>query len=206
MINHYPTLIKAIGKINLLQKRRCLPILVSIDGGSGAGKSTLASVMANKLDAIIIPIDDFFSGNIPEDKWDKFTTKEKLENVFDWQRLRNFVLKPLLNSKPAKWQSLDFELGIQSDGTYKLKSEFTYRNPAKVILLEGAYSSSPKLIDLVDLSILIDVDIKKRYFQLELRESREFLEKWHQRWDDVEKYYYSRIRPKSSYDLILKFE
>ncbi len=197
---------KVIEKIKQLQAKKTFPVVVSIDGGSGSGKTTLAALIVEELDAVVIPTDDFFSGNIPEDNWGKFTIEEKLDKVLDWQRLRNSVIKPLLNSEPIRWQALDFELGIQPNGTYKLKSDYSVRKPAKVILLEGAYSFSPKLSDLVDMSVLMDVDIEKRHSRLSAREPKEFLEKWPCTWDAVEKYYYSEIRPKSSYDLVVKFD
>lgn len=206
MNKSHSTFKKAIKKIKLLKTKKHKPVLIAIDGGSGAGKSTFAAAIVDELGAVLIPIDDFFSGHIPDAKWGDFTIEEKLNKVFDWQSLRNSVLAPLLNSKPAKWHPIDFECGIRSDGTYKLKSEYTARNPAKIILLEGAYSFGPKLADLVDISILVDVEIKKRHSRLAAREPKEFLDKWHQRWDEVEKYYFSKIRPKNSYDLIVKYD
>lgn len=120
--------------------------------------------------------------------------------------MRNTVIKPLLASKSVKWQSLDFEQGIQSDGTYKLKSDYSSRNPAKIILLEGAYSFSPKLEDLIDISVLLDVEIKKRHERLSLREEKKFLKKRHQIRDDVEEYYFTKIRSKVSFSIIVKFD
>ena len=46
------------------------PILVTLDGGSGAGKSTIASRLAQELDCVIVPLDDFYAANIPDWEWD----------------------------------------------------------------------------------------------------------------------------------------
>ena len=206
MNKQYPAFEEIVKKIKLLQAKKHTPILIAIDGGSGAGKTTLAALIVKELDAVLIPIDDFFAGHIADDKWDDFTIEEKLDKVFDWQYLRNSAIIPLLDSKPAKWHSIDFELGILPDGTYKLKSDHTVKNPAKIILLEGAYSFGPKIADLVDMAILVDVDIEKRHSRLAAREPKEFLDKWHQRWDDVEKHYFSKIRPKNLYDLVVNYD
>jgi para-aminobenzoate synthetase len=129
-------------QISLLPK----PLIMAIDGGSGSGKTTIAKEIADTFNAIIIPLDDFFSANIPDSKWNDFTIEEKLGKVFDWDRLRKSALDPLLLGKQASWQAFDFESGIQNDGTYKMKQEFVTRKSVDVIVLEGTYSSSPRLL------------------------------------------------------------
>ena len=39
--------------------------------------------------------------------------------------------------------------------------------------------------------------------RLAAREDKGFLERWHARWDAVEEYYFTRVRPRSSYDLVV---
>jgi uridine kinase len=60
--------------------------------------------------------------------------------------------------------------------------------PAPTILVEGAYSASPPLRDLVDLAVLVDVQNKTRRLRTAVRERdrTEFLAKWHAIWDEVE--------------------
>lgn len=94
------------------------------------------------------------------------STKEKLDKVRKRDYLRNKVLNPILAGKSVRWKSLDFERGIQPDGTYGVKSTYSVRKSSKIILLEGAYSFSNQLADLVDISILIDLEIKERHTRL----------------------------------------
>ena len=188
----------------LTEKER--PILVALDGGSGAGKSTVAARIEKELDAAVIPLDDFFSANIPDGKWDEFTVEEKLKHVFDWRRVREQVLMPLLEGKPARWHAFDFQSGLRADGTYGMEEEAKQRMPASVILIEGAYSSSPVLADLVDMAILVDVPIEERYSRLAARENPAFLHNWHNRWDEVEAFYFEKIRPRSSFDVVVELE
>jgi para-aminobenzoate synthetase len=182
------------------------PLIMAIDGGSGSRKTTIAKEIADTLNSVIIPLDDFFSANIPDSKWDYFTIEEKLEKVFDWNRLRKSALEPLLSKKRASWKAFDSESGVQNDGTYKMKQEFVTREPGDVIVLEGAYSSSPKIADLLRFTVLLDVLVSKRHSRLEIREESnlEFLRHWHQRWDAVEEYYFNKIRPKNSFDIVIK--
>ena len=187
-----------------LLSRKQGPLVVALDGGSGAGKSTLASIIHNELDVALIPLDDFFSASIPDSAWDTFTVAEKLQYVFDWNRLRDQVILPLLKGQPTKWHAFDFQSGLRSDGTYGMEKEVKTRKPADVILIEGAYSASPELDDLIDFAILVNVPVQERHARLEEREDHDFLTKWHQRWDEVEAYYFDRVRPKSSFDFILE--
>lgn len=195
---------KVIAKIQCLLLRQVGSIVVALDGGSGAGKSTLASLIENELDTALIPLDDFFSAHIPDNQWDQFTVEEKLKNVFDWKRLRDYAIEPLLKGRSAKWHAFDFESGKRPDGTYGMQTDISERKPANVVLIEGAYSASPELADLMDLAILIDVPVEERHARLEAREDKDFLEKWHKRWDEVETYYFTQVRPKSSFDLIVR--
>ena len=73
-----------------------------------------------------------------------------------------------------------------------------------MILLEGAYSAGPQLADLVDRAILVDLPPPERHARLEVRQERAFLERWHERWDEVERYYFAHVRPRSSFDVVVK--
>ena len=195
-----------VERLQNLWSRKQRPIVIALDGGSGAGKSTLTSIIKDELDTALIPLDDFFSADIPDSKWDKFTVEEKLKYVFDWSRLRNHAILPLMKGQPAKWHAFDFQSGLRADGTYGMEKEPKKLKPANVILIEGAYSASPALADLIDLSILVDLPVKERYIRLEAREDHDFLEKWHQRWDEAETYYFNQVRPKSSFDVVVELK
>lgn len=184
------------------------PICVALDGASGTGKSTLANAIARKLDLALIPLDDFFAADIPDSAWDTFTIAERLERVFDWQRVRESVLLPLRAGQPARWYAFDFVSGLQPDGTYRLQSQPIERAPTAalstaIILLEGAYSAHPALADLIDYAILVEAPAELRRQRLAAREEAEFLRRWHQRWDPVEDLYFTQVRPRATFDLVV---
>jgi uridine kinase len=81
--------------------------------------------------------------------------------------------------------------------------ELTEVAPASIILLEGNFSASPHLRDLIDLAVLIDVSVRERHLRIVARQDAGFLEKWHAIWDEVEDYYYKIVNPPSSYDLVV---
>jgi para-aminobenzoate synthetase len=193
-----------IHEIEQLLSSQDKPLVVALDGGSGAGKSTLAAWIADRFKAALIPLDDFYAADVPDAEWDRLTVQERLAQVFDWERVRCDVLGPLLRGETARWQAFDFASGLRPDGTYGMLDEMIERAPADVIVLEGAYAAGPALSDLVDLSILVDVPLAERHARLRAREAPDFLAGWHERWDPVERYYFTEVRPKCAFDLVVK--
>jgi uridine kinase len=186
---------------------RCLaarqsPVLVAIDGGSGAGKSQIASMVAGVFSVVLIPSDDFYASNISDAEWDRRTVSARVSDAIDWRRLRSQVLEPLLQGRYAEWHAFDFARG-RPDGTYPLKTEASRREPAPVIVVEGAYSSRPELADIIHLSVLVDSPVDVRHRRLALREDAGFLRSWHARWDAAEEYYFSEVRPRMSFNLVV---
>ena len=181
------------------------PILVAVDGGSGAGKSTLAAMLEQEIDCVTVQSDDFFAAYIPDWEWDVRSLPERVRDVLDWQRLRSEALEPLLASQTATWHPFDFAAGLRPDGTYGMSQSYVEKQPAPVVILEGAYSSSPELADLIDLKVLIDVPVLERHERLYKREGdKQFLQRWHALWDGVEEYYFSEVMPISSFDVVVR--
>jgi len=194
---------RIVTAIERVLSREGAPIVVALDGGSGAGKSTLAAWIEAAFDTASIPLDDFFAADIPDREWDAFTVGKKLARAFDWARVREEAIEPLLEGKRAGWHAFDFASGARPDGTYGMEAAAKEREPADVILIEGAYSAGPALADVVDLAILVDVPVAERHARLRGREEAVFLEQWHARWDAVEAYYFHEVRPRGSFDLVV---
>jgi len=193
-----------IERISSLSSEPMRPIMVAIDGASGAGKSTVSYMLKSKLSAAVISLDDFFSANIPDAKWDEFSVEEKLKAVFDWNRLRTQALLPLLANQQARWYPFDFSAGLQEDGTYNLISVIKTCEPSSVIIIDGTYSAGPYLADLVNLTVLIDVPVQERHDRLDKREDPAFIKQWHKRWDLVEDFYFEQVKPKNTFDIVIK--
>lgn len=196
-------ILAAIQRTKTLHRR---PIVVALDGGSGAGKTTVACLVQQLTDAALVHLDDFYNTNVPRDQWSQRSVTQRLRDVFDWERLRRHALDPLRAGQSGRWYAFDFVSGLGPNGTYGLQSEVTEVAPAAVILLEGAYSASPQLTDLIDLAVLIEVPAAERHRRTALREDARFLERWHAIWDEVEAYYFTLVRPRASFDLVVMNE
>jgi para-aminobenzoate synthetase len=78
------------------------------------------------------------------------------------------------------------------------------RAPATVLILDGVYSARPELRDLVDLAVLVEAaDERVRRRRLLTREGEAFMSAWHALWDEAEDHYFSRVRPRASFDLVV---
>lgn len=178
-------------------KRRLLnrntPLLVAIDGGSSAGKSTIALLIAAEVSAVVVQGDDFYQTGID---WTRVSVKEKAMLCIDWKRARKEALEPLLAGKMAKWHPFNFVTGVG------LADYVVTRKPAPVIIIDGIYSSNPELSDILDLTILIEAPATIRYSRHNEREGHDDIE-WHKLWDEAELYYLTKIRPSSTFDLVV---
>ncbi len=179
------------------------PLVVGFDGRSGAGKSTLASQVAGETGAAVVPMDNFFAASILDAEWDRMAVEERWANVFEWQRIRSEAVVPLIAGRVARWRPFDFDTGPRADGTYGMKTSTTEVEPASIIIIDGAYSSGPQLADLIDLTVLVETLDEERRARLGRREKAEFLAQWHARWDAVEDFYFSHVRPRNSFGLIV---
>jgi len=192
-----------VDAIRRLLTRHRRPILVAIDGPSGSGKSTFARRIADHFGGALIQSDDFFAAGISNAGWDVRTARERAADAIEWQRVRVEALEPLLAGKPAKWHPFDFAAGVRPDGTYSMRSDFVEREPARVIVLEGAYSTGGAVADLIDLTVLVDAPRELRHARILAREEPAFLAAWHARWDAAEDVYFTQVRPPSSFDLVV---
>jgi uridine kinase len=193
----YPDLSHLIDEIRWRMAGRVAPLLVALDGRSGTGKSTLAALLAAQLDATVVEGDDFYAGGT-DAEWDARSPAEKAALVIDWRRLQAEALAPLLAGRPATWHPFDFQAG------HGLAAHTVTRDPARVIVLDGVYSARPELADLVDMAILVEAaDDTARRQRLLAREGAPFMAAWHRRWDVAEDYYFTHVRPRSSFDMVI---
>ena len=181
------------------------PVVVAVDGGSGAGKTTIAEKLMRFTEIALVPLDDFYQTVIAESEWPYKTVEQRLNGIFDWSRVRSEALEPLRAGRPGRWHAFDFTRGLGKEGTYSLKKEVTEVAPASTILVEGSYSASPPLRDLIDLAVLVDVQNRRRHLRTAARgDDAEFPAKWHAIWDAVEAHYFQHVCLPESFDLVIR--
>src|SRR5436190_16558401 len=103
-----PAIDQVVAEIESRTSGRTSPLLVAIDGRSGSGKSTLAAALAGRMDAVVVPGDDFYRGG-SDAEWLARPPAIRARDCIDWRRLRAAALEPLLAGRPAAWHPFDFE-------------------------------------------------------------------------------------------------
>ncbi|HTV99219.1 MAG TPA: hypothetical protein VMF87_02890 [Streptosporangiaceae bacterium] len=163
-------------------------VIFAIDGHGAAGKSTIAEAVATATGAALVHTDDFFQ--VPRAP---LAGRPALADYYDWRRLRAQALEPLRARLGAAFRRFDWEHGSGLDGTVTVE-------PSDLILVEGVYSASPELHDLVDRSVFVDTPEQERLRRLRGRVKPE---EWDDQWLLAERAYFDVIRPPSSFDLIV---
>ncbi len=167
-------------------------IRIAIDGNCGSGKTTLAGKLAEKLEANLLHMDDFYIS------W-KDKTPERLSepggNV-DYERFYDEVLLPLKSEEPFSYRR--FNPVSQS-----LDSPETVI-PKRFTVIEGAYALHPKLKSGYDFKILLKItpDLQER--RILNRNGEEGLTRFKNMWIPLENAYFDAFDLESEVDLIIE--
>lgn len=161
--------------------------VIAIDGDSSAGKTTFATKLAEKINANLVNIDDFY---LP------FDIREDCSSChIDYQRCIETVLK--VHQKQGTLQYYKFN-------PHQNRIEKKYQIPSKkVLILEGAYSFNPKLRPYVDLSIFFKIHDSLQKERIVRRSSEEIYEKFKNIWIPKEKTYQDETDLESDVNIIV---
>ena len=186
-----------VSEIRRRMAERGEPLLVAVDGRSGVGKSTLAGRVAARVEGTVVEGDDFYAGRT-DAEWRQRTMAERADECIDWRRLKAEALDPLVVGRRAVWYPFDVDTGVG------LAARSVSREPAAAIILDGVYSSRPELAEMLDLTVLVEGphDAMRRQ-RLIAREGEVFMAAWHALWDAAEEYYFTNVRPRSSFDAVV---
>ena len=134
-----------IARVDALRENGVSPVVIGIDGMAAAGKSTLAEALAQRLDAAVIHMDDFF---LPQG----FRTPERLRtpggNVY-YERFCKEVVPYLRCGQLFGYRIFDAHAHAYT-GTRDIW-------PKPVIIVEGSYCMHPEIGDVYDLRLFVEV-------------------------------------------------
>ena len=132
-------------RVNALLGDGKRPVVIGMDGMAASGKTTLAALLAERLDAAVIHMDDFF---LPQG----FRTPERLRspggNVY-YERFNQEVAPYLRSGELFAYRVFDAH-----------KHEYVdVRDvwPKPVIIVEGCYCMHPEIGDIYDLRLFVEI-------------------------------------------------
>jgi uridine kinase len=169
-------------------------VVVGIDGPGGAGKSTLARELAEwREDVAIIEGDDFYRP-LSESTRAALTPLEAVDLSFDWERLRDEALAPLLRGERARYRRYDW-------GSERLGEEIATVSATGVVVVDGTYTARPALRGYLDVIVVVEAPRELRIARMLARESnppdliarRQAAEDW----------YFERQDPRRGADLVI---
>lgn len=168
------------------------PFVVAIDGRSGTGKTTLATELCTRLDAVVLPGDDFFAGgtatrNDPADVL--------AEECIRWRDV-GVALRAIRDDGRAEYHAFDWDA---FDGSKKERPTVVLSRP--IILFEGVYSARPQLEHLVDFAVLLELPEAERLRRLRQREG--VLTEWELQWQKAEHWYFSQVVRTDRFDAVV---
>ena len=124
------------------------PQVIAISGISGSGKSTLAQALAQRMDAVVLCVDDYYRETDPEALE---ATNFEDPALTDWELLLAH-LDELKEGRPVEVPQYCY--------TRCRRIAFHRRNPRPTVIVEGQYAlTQPQLVERTDLSVLIRIDL-----------------------------------------------
>jgi len=135
----------------------------------------------------LVHTDDFF------EPAPRAGARNSLRDYYDLARLRAEALEPLRAGREAVFQCFDWDTGMLSGDRVRVA-------PNEIVVVEGVYSGSPELADLVDKVIYVDTPETER-----LRRLQDLIAPadWDECWLAAERDYFDTTRPLESVDLVI---
>jgi uridine kinase len=168
--------------------------LVAIDGPGGSGKTTLAAwIVGAAVGRSVVHVDDFYRPH-PERS---SASREDIGSSFDLARLREEVLVPLREGRPARFRPFDWDLDRLSEGHVDVEAR-------ALIVVDGVYTLHPDLAPFWDLTLFLDVPMdlcRKRVLARGENTTEEI-----DRWQAEERRYIQTFRPMERADHVLRAE
>lgn len=166
-------------------------VIIAIEGGSASGKTFLSEVLADKYNATIIHMDDFFLR--PEQR-----IKERLLEVggnIDKERFIKEILPDLQNNE-LKYHKFDCS-------KMKLSDEIMV-NLNKIVIVEGVYSMHPEFKQYYDISVFLDISKPNQVRRILNRNTPEFAKRFFEEWIPLEEKYHQTFNIKEKCDFIVE--
>ena len=144
-------------------------------------------------DVEIVQGDDFYRP-LPERTREALTPLEAVDLTFDWERMRDELLAPLLAGADARYRRYDW-------GTGRLGEELAEVDARGVVVVEGVYVARPALRGYLDLIVVVDAPRELCLARQLARAENDPAQIEH--WRAAEDWYLERQDPRRVADLVI---
>ena len=172
------------------EKGRCI---IAIDGRCGSGKSTLAALLAEKLSAQTVYLDDFF---LPFEVRTPGRMAEAGGNIH-YERFTHEVISNL--------DKESFDYGVFDCSVMKINGTSHIENSG-IIIFEGSYALHDKFGKYYDIAIFSDVSYDTQVERIRKRNGEEMLKRFVSEWIPMEEKYFAAQKTKEKCDFIINQE
>ena len=170
------------------EKGRCV---IAVDGRCGSGKSTLALVLAKRMNARCICMDDFF---LPPE----LRTPERLNEAggnIHYERFADEVVGHLDDEKLV--------YGIFKCSIMRIDGVSCVENKG-VIIVEGSYSTHDRFGKYYDFAVFCDVGSDEQVRRIEKRNGPMMLKRFTGEWIPMEEKYFAAQNTESKCEFTVK--
>ena len=157
--------------------------VIAVDGWSGSGKTSLAGRVAAAVGVPCVHLDDWVPG------WSGLA--RSVELLVDW------VLRPLAEGRPARWQRWDWNTGRFDPATQVLA-------PADVVIVEGCGAGSALARPWLSTVMWISLDEPQRRRRLRARPDWPIYAPWADMWAEQERALRAGEDPLAAADVIVE--
>jgi hypothetical protein len=189
----YREYIELFRRIDALLCRQASAV-VAIDGRSAAGKTTLARWAGEVYGANVFHMDDYF---LPPERKTEQRLAEPGGNV-DYERFAAEVMAGIQSGAEFTWRAYDCHTG-----TLGLPAKAA---PARLNIVEGAYSLHPSLADRYDIKVFLDVEANEQSRRILARNGEAMHARFIHEWIPLEESYIAAVGLPDSESLVFKSE
>ncbi len=166
-------------------------VIAAIEGGSASGKTTLSGLLKEFYGCTVFHMDDFFLR--PEQR--RPERYAQTGGNIDWERFLEEVLKPLSRGETVSLRRFDC--------SSMSLAEAERIAPAKLVIVEGAYSMHPKLAAYYDFSVFLDIAPEFQRERILRRNSAEKAQRFFDEWIPLERVYFEETGARERCDMVI---
>jgi uridine kinase len=188
--------IQRIAKLAQVRYQQGKLLIIAVDGCGGAGKSTLCHALAAKIEpwanSQVLTLDEFYRpiSAIQRSQLQQLQARAAYFNV---EAFKHNVLSPLHGGLGASYKPFHWLDGEQDQAVELL--------PTGVLIVDGVFSFSKPLRDLIHLSIFVDTSLPVRKQRLLARPQLD--SQWVSHWQATESWHHQHEHTSTAVDFVL---